>query len=215
MARVIYDTGSVVQDFRAQIRPSLVGRLGRIEPQIAARARRELFEWLLEVVNQALRTTPIRSRTGAIGRQLRTGIRVVGAASLRTMQGKIWTQPWVFPHEYGATIQPKESPWLAIPFAYGVHPDGRPKFRSPGAWKRYGSFVFTRKEDQKKFIVYKSGGRLKFLYVLVDQVEIPARLGLNRTADSKLGQLLGEFGVIYMQEAWPALDAGTAHGFRL
>ncbi len=201
MVRPLYDIGPVVQNFRAMIRPSLIGNLARIEPLIASLAGEAVTLWMMETVEAALSSTEIKSRRGDLANQLRTGIRVTGKSSLRTMAGRIWTQPWVFPHEYGAHITPKNSPFLAIPFGYALHPDGRPKFRSPASWKRYGSFILTHKSDGRRFIVYKSGDTLKYLYVLVDHVDIPARLGLNRMGNQRLGILLAELGQIYVSVA--------------
>jgi len=213
VARPIYDAGDVVQDFRRTIRPALVGRIGAIEPFLAAEMADAFESWLREVVNDTLQATPLNSPTGKLRRQLMGGIRVTGRRSLRTMRGRIWTQPWVFSHEYGATINPKQR-FIAVPFAYGVHPDGRAKFRSPNAWRRYGSFVKAH-TDGRKFIVYASGGQLKYLYVLVEEVRIPARLGLNRMADSQLGGLLADFAQRFLKYAMPALDIDHYPGVRL
>lgn len=214
MVRPLFDLGDQIQDFRRTIRPGLVGRLGQVEPILARRAANAVWDWLTEVIEDTLKTTEIKSRSGELRRQLMHGRRVTGRASLRTMKARVWTQPWIFAHEFGATIEPKQK-FLAVPFAYGVHPDGRAKFRSPLSWKRYGSFVLTHK-DGRKFIVYKSGKELKYLYILVDSVDIPERLGLNRMADSKLGELLSTLGEIYISQMFlSGVDITRLPGFRV
>src|SRR3546814_20400255 len=85
------------------------------------------------------------------------------------------------PHEFGATIEPKKQ-WLTIPIYHALRVDGTPKFANPTSWKRFGSFIWTRKTDGKKFVVYKSkqNRELKFLYVLVDHMELKPQFGLIR-----------------------------------
>jgi hypothetical protein len=160
----------------------------------------ELFTWLWDTVNQTIRTTRIRDRKGELGKQLRDGVIVIGRASLRTLEGRVDAYPWVFPHEYGAEIHPLEGQYLTVPIFYALRPDGTPKYRNASAWKRWGSFVYTRKSDGKKFIAYKSAtGELRILYVLVDKTDIPARLGLNRLADSRIGLLINTWAEIWIK----------------
>lgn len=191
------------QRFRAAIRPSLVGNIAKVEPIMSARMGAELFDWLLDTVRLAIRTSGINSRKGQLSAQLLSGVHVVGRMSLRTLTGRVDAYPWVFPHEFGANIQPKEGQYLTIPIFYGLRPDGSPKYRTPGSWRRWGSFVYTNKISGKKFIAYKSkeGGDLRILYVLVEENEIPARLGLNRIARARLDDLMAAWMMIYVQEA--------------
>lgn len=188
--------------FREAIRPSLVGNLARIEPLIATRAAEAASDWLFGVVSDTMRTTSIADDNGHLTRQLRGGIRVTGRNSLAALRASIWTYPWVFAHEYGARPQPRNAQYIAIPIFYGLRPDGKPKFRSPRAWNRYGSFVYTSKRTGKKYLAYRSKEtkELRILYVLVDETEIPPRLGLNRMADRQLGTLLAAWGTIYLSE---------------
>jgi len=188
--------------FREAIRPSLLGNIARLEPGISARAANAIGDWLFDVVTDTMRATSIRDENGVMLRQLRGGVRVTGRSSLATLAGSIWTYPWIFAHEYGASITPTESEYLAIPIFYGLRADGSPKYRNPRSWNRYGSFVYKQKTTGKLFLAYKSKetGELRILYVLVDKVDIPARLGLRQMGARRLGTLLAVWGEIYIQE---------------
>jgi hypothetical protein len=88
---------------------------------------------------------------------------------------------------------------LTIPIYHALRLDGRPKFRSANSWRRFGSFIYTPKGSERSYIAYKSANReLRILYVLVDEVEIPARLGLHRMADRMIGELLNEWARIFV-----------------
>lgn len=203
MARlgVLYENRTA-QRFRAAIRPSLVGNLARIEPPIAVEAAQALGIWMMNVVVNTLRTTILNDDKGEVSKQLRAGIRVYGRSSLTNLRGVVLAYPWLFAHEYGASIDPKEK-YLTIPIFHGLRADGSPVFRSARSWKRFGSFVWTQKATGKKFLVYKSkqDGELKFLYVLVEHVELKPVLGLIRNAEALVPTLLGIFGQIYIAEA--------------
>lgn len=202
MARLAVLYSQDAKRFRAAIRPSLVGRLAQIEPAISNRAAEEIYDWLFEVIRDAMRATSLRDENGNILRQLRGGVRVTGRANLNALRGAIWTYPWIFAHEYGADIVPTTSEYLAIPIFYGLRADGSPKFKNPRSWNRYGSFVYTQRATGKKFLAYKSKetGDLRILYILVDKTTIPARLGLNRMANSRVAALLTAWGQIYLEE---------------
>lgn len=187
--------------FREAIRPSLVGNLASIEPRIAAQAAEELYSFLQEVITDTMRVTSIRDNKGEILRQLRAGVRITGRTSLASLRGSIWAYPWLFAHEYGARIEPREAQYLTIPIYYGLRPDGTPKFKNPRSWNRYGSFVYTSKQTGKKYLAYRGADKkLRILYILVDYADIPARLGLNRMSDRSLGKLLAAWGAIYLRE---------------
>lgn len=188
--------------FRTAIRASLFGNIGKVEPQMAARMGRELFDWLEDVVSTAMRETKIQDRKSEMANQLHAGVTVIGRASLRTMIGRIDAYPWVFPHEFGGELEPHTSAYLTIPIFYGLRGDGSPKYRTANAWRRFGSFIYTNKSTGKKFIAYKgANGDLRILYVLVDKVTIPKRLNVNRIADARLGRLISDWTRIYVQEA--------------
>jgi len=149
-----------------------------------------------------MRATSINDDNGHITRQLRGGVRITGRASLASLRASIWTYPWLFAHEYGANPKPRNAQYIAIPIFFGLRPDGRPKYRNPRAWNRFGSFVYTSRRTGKKYLAYRSKEtkELRILYVLVDETDIPARLGLNKMADRQLGALLGMWANIYLSE---------------
>jgi hypothetical protein len=201
--RPIYDTRDFAQRFRETIRPAMVGRIKYIEPRMANRQAAALYEWLYSVVDQATRASGLSSRKGKLRSQLFGGIRVTGANSLRTLKGRIWAYPWIFPHEFGATIEPTGGrKYLTIPIDHALRADGSPKYQRASAWKRWNSFVYKPKGDSgPKFIAYKAANReLRLLYLLVEEVEIPKRLRLNDMANADLGALLADFGQIFVQE---------------
>lgn len=199
--RPIY-VNRAAQQFRQLIRPSLQGNVLRAEPTMAMRMADELFEFLRNIIVETLRVTDLNDDKAELRRQLNQGIRVIGRNSLRTLQGRIDVYPWVFPHEFGGTLEPNNAQYLTVPLYYALRADGTPKYRTAGAWRRWGSFIYTQKSTGRKFIAYKgASGDLRILYILVDQVEIPARLGLNRMGDRMLGTLLASWYIIYVEEA--------------
>jgi hypothetical protein len=200
---VLYENRSA-QRFRAAIRPSLVGRLKYIEPNIAAQAAIALGEWMQDMVATTLRATIVNDPKGELARSLYSGIRIYGRASLSNLRAQVQVYPWIMAQEYGAHIEPTGGrKYLAIPIFFGLRADGSPKFLNPASWKRFGSFVYTSKADGRKFLAYKAktDNQLKILYVLVDDVELKPKLGLVRTAGSMLGSLLSVWGEIYLREA--------------
>jgi hypothetical protein len=190
------------QRFRDQIRPSLFGAIGKTEPGMSRIMADELFDWLQGVVTAAVADTSLNDRKHELSQQLHAGTTVIGRTSLRTLTGRIDAYPWVFPHEFGGELHPHSGPYLTIPIFFALRPDGSPKYRSARAWQRWGSFVYTKKETDQKFIAYKAAsGELRILYVLVDKVTIPKRLRLNQIANATLGRLIAVWSQIYIQEA--------------
>lgn len=189
--------------FRAIVRPAMFGRIGQVESQISNEMANTLFNWLADVVEDTMRATKLHDDKRKVRSQLFDGIRVVGRSSMASLVGRIDAYPWLFAHEYGGKIKAQGDKFLTIPIFYGLRPDGSPKFKSAASWKRFGSFVYTQKATGKKFLAYKSkeSNELRILYILVDHIDIPARLHLNRVAARDLGVLLAE---------WIAIWVGTA-----
>lgn len=198
--RALYQN-TAAQRFRAAIRPSLVGRLKYIEPDIAVRAADELGQWMVRVVEETMRNTRLKDNKGAVRRSLMAGIRLYGRRSLSNLRADIKVYPWLIAQEYGAHITKKDK-YLTIPLFYALRPDGSPKFKSARSWQRFGSFVYTQKSTGRKFLAYKSAsGELRILYILLDEVDIKPVLGLIRTAGSMLDELMSVWGSIYLSEA--------------
>jgi hypothetical protein len=194
----IYDNDQA-QAFRRIVRPAMVGLIGRGEALLTMRMADAFSDWLYELINNVMATTPLNDEGMEIRRQLLTGIRLTGRTSMRTLRGRIDVYPWIFPHEYGGVLKPTNAKMLTVPIYHALRADGSPKYRTASAWKRWGSFIYTPKGSERSYIAYKDANRkLRILYVLVDQVEIPARLGLNRMADRMLGQLTAEWARIFI-----------------
>lgn len=198
-SRPIY-INDAAQEFRRIIRPEMFGNIGHIEPIIAVRAAVELGSWMADLVAKTMQVTDLNDKKGEAKRQLFGGIRITGRASLARLVGRIDAQPWLFAQEYGAHIEAKGK-MLTIPFGFALRPDGSPKFRTAGSWKRFGSFIRKDKASGKLFIVYKAAnGDLRYLYRLVDEVEVKPVLHLIRTAGSLIDLLWVSWGEIYLQE---------------
>lgn len=200
-SRALYEN-EAARKFRAIIRPELLGRLKYIEPLIAVRAAIELAEWMSRLVRETMNTSELKDNKQEIRRQLLGGTRITGRSSLARLKSAIYVQPWIFPHEYGATIVPTGGrKYLTIPLGFALRADGSLKYRSALSWKRFGSFIKKDKQNDRLFIVYKSAsGDLRYLYVLVDKVEIKARLGLLNKAAQLMDDLWYAWGNIYIQE---------------
>ena len=138
------------------------------------------------MITATIRDTRIHDSKGAIEAELRENARVFGAYSLNELRGEFYGYPWLFAHEFGAEIHPLTGQFLAIPIYNALRADGSPIFRDPKSWQRFGSFVYTQRSTGRKFLAYRpkgGDGKLKILYILVEKVTIPARLGLTTHVD--------------------------------
>lgn len=201
--RAIY-TNERASDFRRVIRPTAVAarKLGQLDRNMADDAAIALGRWMAGVVAETLQTMKLEDRKGEISRQLYSGIRIFGRSSLASLRGTIVVNPWIRAHEFGATLEP-DNEYFTIPIFHALRPDGSPKFKSAVSWRRFGSFIYTKKSTGQKFIAYKSKetGELRILYVLVDKVVMKKRMFLLRTAASRMGALWQAWGSIYIREA--------------
>jgi len=197
---VIYEANA--QAFRALVRPSMFGRLGELEPAMADEMAVALQVWLANVINTTMAVTKLNDKGGQILGSLLSSARVYGASSMLSLRGQIFAYPYIWAHEFGAEIHPVNGQYLAIPIYDALRPDGSPKYRNPSSWQRWGSFVWTQRGSGKKFLVYKNaGGSLVFLYILVEKVTIPKRLGLIDMADTLYPALIEAWTIIYTEMA--------------
>lgn len=167
------------EDYRRAIRPIMVGVIGKVEPRASRTSAKILNSWLRRVIRESVSESGMRKKL-KIRRSLTRGISVTGARSFSSLRGRIYAQPWVSIHVSGGIIKPTgDRKYLAIPLFSALRPDGRPKFRSPLSWKRFGTFVYKSK-DGRKFIAYHPKGKrgLVIIYRLIDEVEIPQRIRL-------------------------------------
>jgi len=116
----------------------------------------------------------------------------VDGSDLRSLEGAVgWWQPFqamkAGVHEYGETITPKRSSYLAVPLPAVLTPTGRPRFGySPRDWP---NTRIQRSKAGNLFIVQDNEGHDPTpLYILKKSVYIPPRLGLRKMWDSKAHQ---------------------------
>lgn len=72
-------------------------------------------------------------------------------------------------------------PWLAVPLPAALTPTGRPRIESPGLVRGQPGWFLTKTEKGTLLIGKKNGDSVEWWWVLKPRVEIPARLGFERT----------------------------------
>lgn len=188
--------------FREIIRPALIGKIGQVEPVMAELMAAATDKWLQDVITSTMRDTRLKDDGGFVEQELRTNARVFGGYSLNELRGQFWAYPWLFAQEFGAEIHPTVGQYLALPIYNALRSDGTPKYRNPSSWKRWGSFVYKQKGTGKLFLAYKDADqKLRILYVLVEKVSVPARLGLTAHAEAMLEYLYTAWGQIFVEVA--------------
>lgn len=186
--------------FRQTIRPALIGYIGKLEPVIADLCGEALDIWMRKVITETMAATALHDRNGLVQQELMQNYRVIGRYSLTTLAGTFYAYPWLKIHETGGEIAPVNGQFLAIPIYNALRADGSPKFRDPKSWQRWGSFVYKQKGTGKLFLAYKdAGGTLRILYVLIDKVTIPARLGLKTMAEDMFPLLFATWAEIFVE----------------
>lgn len=122
----------------------------------------------------------LNRRSGRLMKSLRVRV-FPGSKTIEQVAGEIGTQsPYAGVHEYGATIRPKRSKYLAIPLPAALDSRGVPKRRGPRSWKN----TFVAKSKAGNLIIFQRRRGVKGiipLYVLKKEVTIPPRLGLGDT----------------------------------
>lgn len=157
------------------------GITARALTQLTTQMRLILFSAMQDAVVETNRTARMRSRRGAIFRQIMSGLRPRGYRQPATVSVTFMMRPWIAIHETGGTITPTSTKYMTLPMPAALRVDGRLKRRNAAGWRDYGTFVYTSKRGNK-FIVYKNRntGRLVFLYHLVDRVVMKKRLFLRQ-----------------------------------
>lgn len=79
--------------------------------------------------------------------------------------------------EFGDVIRAKGKGYLAVPLPAALNGDGTPKKASPRLWAR-ARVIKSRKGNL--LIAVRNGRQWTPLYVLKEQVKVPARLGLRK-----------------------------------
>lgn len=137
----------------------------------------------------------IHERTGQMRNAILNGAQVSGAGSINSIRAW-WNVPlYVRKHEYGAFVH-SEGKKLAIPLPDALRPDGTPIKAGPLSWVHFGTFVL-KGPSGKSYIVYRRdkthASDLVYLYVLVDNFVVPARLGLLNEYRGRLDELVVRF----------------------
>jgi phage gpG-like protein len=156
--------------------------------------------WQLEVDAEVVKGfdkgDPLKRRTGQMARSLAwTSIRREGGGFSFVLKS-----PLKYPaiHEFGGVIRPVTKQWLTIPLKDAMTPAGVTRKAAP-EWP--DSFI-ARSRRTGKLILFQRKGEDKVipLFVLVRQVEIPARHWLSGAIDAT-SETLGEAITRYIEES--------------
>ena len=152
----------------------------RAVARLTSQMREILYSAMQDAVIETMRTAKMRSRRGAVFNSIMSGLRPSGTIYPSTVGVTFMMRPWVAIHETGGIIQARNGPYMTIPLPSALRADGRLKRRSAAGWRDYKTFVWTSPRTQNKFIVYKdkNSGRLVFLYILKEEIEMQKRLFL-------------------------------------
>jgi hypothetical protein len=125
----------------------------------------------------------LHKRSGGGLRSIQRSVRMGTGNTLNEVRGEISTGKMTT-HETGARIFARRSRYLTVPMPEALDARGRPLRRNARAWSN--TFVIPAKRGgagrAEAFIVQRRGNGkdLRFLYALVPNVTIRARLGMRR-----------------------------------
>lgn len=119
-------------------------------------------------------------RTGRGIRAIRESIKVRDVNKLKDVRGSIRVKFPLSVHEHGATIRPRSAEYLTIPLPAAMDGRGVPRRRSAREWR--DTFV-ARSRRGNLLIFQRRGTEIVPLYLLRREVQLPARLGFQETAD--------------------------------
>lgn len=158
--------------------------LTRIKKWMPQAIERALEGWQLaldaQIVKQFEKGDPLKRRTGQMARSLFWAkISKIGTGFRLTLKSSL---PYPMIHETGGVIRPVEKQWLTIPLKEAQTPAGVLKKRAP-EWK--DTFFIKSKKTGLPVLMQKRGKtKIVPLFLLVKQVEIPARRWLTRAVDA-------------------------------
>lgn len=188
---------TVQVSFRGVVYPSLeegfrgwAREINRDWDAAAAVLRNELKTFLTDVAKQLAakhsgayhagsKSKVLAKRTGNSMASILASVKVSGA-SYNTMKGTISGDYPLAIHEYGGTIRSRGK-LLTIPLPPALDASGVPLKRSAGDWEN--TFV-GRSHNGNLLIFQRRGASIIPLYVLVDRVDIPPRLGMRSTINA-------------------------------
>lgn len=187
---------------RAAYAPLVKNRLLDMEKRIAPQMRIALENYMQDVVTETLATTELGSRSGELAKSLYDGIRTYGT-KFSNIRGLYKGIGYARAHEEGAVIRPKQAEVLTLPLPAALRADGTPKLAGPRNWKRFGTFSYTSKKTGQGYLAYRKGdGTLVLLYVYVDMVTLKPKLGLRKTHNANIDQLMGAWLQIFAYETY-------------
>jgi len=129
----------------------------------------------------------LANRTGNLQRSQRQVVSGtnLGNLKLRATIGNALTKDYASIQETGGTIRPKKpGGFLTIPMPKNLTGAGRVRVKNPKGKEN----IFLLRKGSRAFLVRKSTSAesgLEFLFTLKKQVKIPARLGFNKTWNSR------------------------------
>lgn len=141
--------------------------------------------------SKVVNNSQLKRRSGALMRSIKTDVRGDTIAALR---GSVFSSkvPYAAIQEAGGRVVAKRAykgvqggPYLNIPLAANKTPSGVMRKTAKQVFQEGGFMIKSRKG---KHLVMGSNGEPMF--VLVKQVDIPARLGMRKSADHEIPVLI-------------------------
>jgi hypothetical protein len=131
--------------------------------------------------------TSISRRTGRSADSILRSVTVTGT-TWETLKGAIGGSSQLYIHEYGGTMTSSGGKMLTIPLPAALSQSGT---SPPFARQWRNTFVATSRKGN--LIIFQRRGReIVPLYVLKDQVKIPARLGMAKELTTQIPYFLGK-----------------------
>lgn len=130
-------------------------------------------------------TNTLSMRSGNLISAIKKSVHVDGD-TLESLRGNIGTPGIVYGRiqEFGGTIVPKNTKYLAIPLPDALDGNGLPLKASPRMWDH----TFVAKSKAGNLLIFQRQGKnIVPLYVLKSKVYIPPRLGLGDTLRTGMG----------------------------
>lgn len=148
---------------------------------------------LTDVVRSNYLRTILKERTGNLVKNTvaipttTTANRVVGGVDIG--KGLVYTRVHVGPEGQVTTIRPKTAKSLTIPLPPALGPQGVKKY--PSAWQYADLFPITSKAGNR-LLVQKEGDTLIPFFLLVQQVQIKARIHPEQILYSRYNWIVSE-----------------------
>jgi hypothetical protein len=123
----------------------------------------------------------LSSRSGDLLKSLQAGVKVAGDAY--GVAGSLAGVEYLRIQEYGGTLTPHGTQYLAIPLPDALNNDGTPKKDNPRDWDH----TFIQQSRRGNLLIFRrSGTGIVPLYALKTSVTIPPRLGARQLAKDQM-----------------------------